>query len=41
VEKGLSVYWMTLRKRDDTVSWKRKHYIVVLRTDMGRSYGPG
>jgi hypothetical protein len=24
-EEGVSSYWMTLRKRDDTGNWKRKH----------------
>jgi hypothetical protein len=24
-----SSYWMTLRKQEDTVNWKRKHYIAL------------
>ena len=28
-EKDVSSYWITLRKRENTVNWKRKHYIAL------------
>jgi len=27
-EEGLGSSWLTLRKREDTVRWKKKHYIT-------------
>jgi len=40
MEKGLSIYWTTLRKRDDAVNWKRMHYMALWVTGTGRSCGP-
>ena len=28
-EEDVSSYWMTLRKREGTVHWKKKHWIAV------------
>ena len=35
-EEDLSSYWITFRKREGTVNWKRQHYIIFGR----RYYGP-
>jgi hypothetical protein len=28
-EEEVNSYWMALRKREDTVNWKSKHYISL------------
>jgi hypothetical protein len=35
-EEDLSSYWISFRKREGTVNWKRKHYFIL----GGRYYGP-
>jgi hypothetical protein len=40
-EEDVSSYWMTLRKREYTAYWKRKHYnCTVWRTRFERGYRP-
>ena len=40
-ERDVTSYWMTLRKREDTVNWKRRHSFALLwRTHSRRGYGP-